>query len=177
MLIQQSNVLFSIGFWFPRLLAWETIWNLLCLMSEIYPLTSHDHITRKMINFRNVVIICVPKGVSNFGHTITKHVHKCKWSYKCKGKFQMFYNNIYNGNICHTKVCETSDFSQRGLCTRPIMKWIWWLIYAATINMAYSEYGSNIHHGLVINWTHNNLLAKLSPVPKLWLGPLALLVW
>jgi len=33
-------------------------------------LTSHDHITRKMINFRNVVIICVPKGVSNFGNTI-----------------------------------------------------------------------------------------------------------
>jgi hypothetical protein len=51
------------------------------------------------------------------------------------------------------------------------------LIYAATINMAYSEYGSNIHHGLVINWTGNNLLAKLSPVLKLWLGPLAWLVW
>jgi len=25
------------------------------------------------------------------------------------------------------------------------------VIYVATINMAYSEYGSNIHHGLVIN--------------------------
>jgi len=27
----------------------------------------------------------------------------------------MFYNNIYNDNICHTKVCETTDFSQREL--------------------------------------------------------------
>jgi len=72
-----------IGFSFPRLLAWETIWNLLCLMSEIYPSTSYDHITKKMINFRNVVIISAPKGVSNFAHTIIKHVHKCKWSYTC----------------------------------------------------------------------------------------------
>jgi hypothetical protein len=60
------------------LLAQETIWNLLSLMWEIYPLTSHDHITKKVINFRNVIIISVPKGVSNFGHTIIKHVHKCK---------------------------------------------------------------------------------------------------
>jgi len=77
-LIQQSNVLFAIVFSVLRQLVSKTIWNLLCLMSEIYPLTSHDHITKKMINFRNVVIISAPKGVSNFGHTIIKHVLKCK---------------------------------------------------------------------------------------------------
>ncbi len=62
----------------PKAVGMGNYMDLLCLMSKIYPLTSHDHITKKMINFRSVVIISAPKGVSNFGHTIIKHVHKCK---------------------------------------------------------------------------------------------------
>jgi hypothetical protein len=40
-------------------------------------------------------------------------------------KVSSFYESIYNGNICHMKVCETSDFSLGHLCPRPIMEWIW----------------------------------------------------
>jgi hypothetical protein len=48
--IKQSNVLCAIGFLFLGLVADETIWNILCLMLESYPLMSHNHIIRKMIN-------------------------------------------------------------------------------------------------------------------------------
>jgi hypothetical protein len=135
-------------------------------MSEIYPLTSHDHITKKVINFRNVVIIYVPKGVSNFGHTIIEHVHKCKWSYKCKGKFQMFYNNIYKGNICHTKVCETSDFSHRHLCQDQL-----WNGYGEQFMQMYNMNGfkTETTYDYYIAMKSMFLVVKLSFHPSIWL--------
>ncbi len=78
LMIPQSNVLCAIGFLFLGLVAQETIWNMFCLMLENYPLTNHDHITRKMKILGNLVMISTMKGISNFGHTIFKHVQKRK---------------------------------------------------------------------------------------------------
>jgi hypothetical protein len=70
--------------------------------------------------------------------------------------------------ISHTDVCAKTNYEMDIMMINLCSHYQYGL---------FSIYGSNIHHGLVINWTHNNLLAKLSPVLKLWLGPLALLFW
>jgi hypothetical protein len=116
---------------------------MLCLMLESYPLMSHDHINRKMKIWGNLVMIFAMKGISNFGHTIFKLVWPSSSMFTSVNEatnvnLSSFYKSIYNGNICHMKVCETSDFSLGHWCPRPIMEWIWWGIYTTTINTTYS---------------------------------------